>query len=71
MTELKLPRLPDRTPVKLVITIGADLNQALKDYAARYEAAYGVAEQVVDLVPYIVEAFLQADKGFTRTTRKL
>lgn len=70
MTDLKLPKLPDRTPVKLTITIGADLNQALKEYASRYEAAYGVAEQVADLVPYIVEAFLQADKGFKSTIRK-
>jgi hypothetical protein len=71
VTDLKLPKLPDRTPVKLTLTIGADLNQALKEYAARYEAAYGVAEQVADLVPYIVEAFLQADKGFKSTVRKL
>lgn len=70
MGELKLPKLPDRTPVKLTITLSADLNQALKDYAARYEAAYGVTEQVGDLVPYIVEAFLAADKGMARAVRK-
>jgi len=70
MGDLKLPKLPDRTPVKLTITLSADLHQALKEYAARYELAYGVAEQVGDLVPYIVEAFLAADKGFARTVRK-
>lgn len=70
MAELKLPRLPDRTPVKLTITVGAELNQALKEYADLYQAAYGVSEQVTDLVPYMLEAFLQSDKGFTRNSRR-
>lgn len=70
MAELKLAKLPDRTPVKLTITLGADLNQALKDYADIYQATYGVAEQVVDLIPFMLEAFLASDKGFVRTGRK-
>lgn len=70
MSEIKLPKLPDRTPVKLIITLGADLNQALKDYADLYEKAYGSAESVSDLVPYILEAFLAADKSFIRATRR-
>lgn len=31
--ELKLAKLPDRTPVKLAITITPDLHEALHDYA--------------------------------------
>jgi len=30
---LKLPRLPDRTPVRLTVTLDAPLNAALKEYA--------------------------------------
>ncbi|WAC48216.1 DUF2274 domain-containing protein [Asticcacaulis sp. SL142] len=70
MAELKLAKLPDRTPVKLTITLGADLNQALKDYADIYQATYGITEQVVDLIPFMLDAFLQSDKGFVRTIRK-
>ncbi|BEV12092.1 DUF2274 domain-containing protein [Asticcacaulis sp. DW145] len=70
MAELKLPKLPDRTPVKLTITLGAELNQALKEYAELYEATYGSSEQVVDLIPYILDAFLQSDRGFSRAIRK-
>lgn len=70
MAELKLPKLPDRTPVKLTITLGAELHQALKDYADLYQATYGVSEQVVDLIPFMLEAFVQGDKGFTRAGRK-
>ncbi len=70
MPEIKLPKLPDRTPIKLTITVGAELHQALKDYADLYQAAYGIAEQVADLVPFMLEAFLQSDRGFARTGRK-
>ena len=66
MAELKLAKLPDRTPVKLTITLGADLNQALKDYADLYQVTYGTAEQVVDLIPFMLDAFLQSDRGFIR-----
>ncbi|WP_298325389.1 DUF2274 domain-containing protein [Asticcacaulis sp.] len=67
MADLKLAKLPDRTPVKLTITIGAELNQALKAYADIYEATYGSAEQVVDLIPFMLEAFIASDKSFTRS----
>ncbi len=70
MAELKLARLPDRTPVKLTITVGAELHLALKEYADLYQATYGAAEQVIDLIPFMLEAFLQSDKGFTRSGRK-
>lgn len=70
MPELKLARLPDRTPVKLTITLGAELHQTLKDYADLYQATYGVWEQVVDLIPFMLETFLQSDKGFNRNGRK-
>ena len=70
MAEIKLQRLPDRTPVKLTVTLSADLNQALKEYADLYERTYGVAEPVVDLVPYMLEAFLGADKTFARMVRR-
>jgi hypothetical protein len=46
MANLKLGKLPDRTPVKINITVGADLNQALRDYATLYRATSGEAESV-------------------------
>ena len=70
MAELKLAKLPDRTPVKLTMTIGAELNQTLKEYADAYQATYGTAEQVIDLIPFMLEAFVQSDKSFVKTGRK-
>lgn len=70
MTELKLPKLPDRTPIKLTIQILPDLAQALAEYAAAHEHAYGKAESVNELVPYMLQGFLESDRGFHRNQRK-
>lgn len=69
MAHLKLPRLPDRTPVKLAISVAPDLHQALNDYAAAYEAAYGQREAVADLIPAMLASFLESDRGFAKRRR--
>ena len=66
MPELRLRKLPDRTPVKLAINLSPDLHQVLQDYADAYEAAYGRREVVADLVPFMLEGFLESDRGFAR-----
>ena len=66
MADLKLTKLPDRTPVKLTISLPPDLGKALEDYAAIYEAAYGQRESVADLVPHMLGSFLESDRTFTR-----
>ena len=58
MTELRLPKLPDRTPVKLSITVSPELHRSLGDYAAAYEQAYGQAEPVTELIPAMLASFL-------------
>ena len=62
MSELKLPKLPDRTPIKLSLTINADLNRALHAYAERYAQAYGTKEPLSELIPFMLEAFIDGDK---------
>lgn len=64
--DLKLAKLPDRTPVKLSITITPDLQAALQSYAVIYAEIYGVEEPVVDLVPAMLAAFLESDRGFVK-----
>lgn len=70
MTELKLPKLPDRTPVKLTISILPDLNQALAEYAQKYHEIYGADESVSELIPYMLRSFLESDRGFVRARQK-
>jgi hypothetical protein len=66
MPELKLAKLPDRTPVKLTLVITPDLHQALADYAQVYRDTYGQEEAVADLVPSMLQAFLDSDRGFAK-----
>jgi hypothetical protein len=66
MPDLKLAKLPDRTPIKLAITITPDLHEALQAYAALYASAYGREEPVVELVPAMLTAFLDGDRAFAR-----
>ena len=67
MPDLKLAQLPDRTPIKLAITITPDLHRALQEYAALYASAYGREEPVAELVPAMLAAFLEGDRAFARS----
>lgn len=71
MSGLKLGKLPDRTPVKVTIMVSPDLNQALRDYAAIYRATYGEAESVADLIPFMLGAFLESDRGFAKARKQV
>ncbi|MES2045091.1 MAG: DUF2274 domain-containing protein [Pseudomonadota bacterium] len=66
MADLKLARLPDRTPIKLTISVLPDLHQRLSDYAALYADTYGTPEPVTELVPAMLAAFLDSDRDFVR-----
>jgi len=70
MAELKLARLPDRTPIKLSIVVTPDLAAALSDYAIAYKEAYGKEEPVAELIPAMIASFLESDRGFARRRAK-
>lgn len=67
---LKLAKLPDRTPVKIAITVTPDLAHALGDYAAIYNRAYADKAEVADLIPAMLEAFLVSDRAFAKARRE-
>lgn len=66
MADLKLARLPERTPVKLTIMISPDLAEQLTAYAEVYEATYSKRETIADLVPFMLDAFLESDRAFNK-----
>jgi hypothetical protein len=68
---LKLGQLPDRQHVKLTITLSAELRKALDDYAALYARSYGAEEPVAELVPFMIESFLEGDAGFKKARKEL
>ena len=63
---LKLGRIPDRTPVKLSIMVTPELNEALSAYGEAYAEAYGESLPVADLIPAMLAAFVDGDRGFAR-----
>lgn len=70
MTNLKLGKLPDRKPAKITITVSAELNHALRDYAAIYRQTYGETESVAELIPFMLETFLDGDRAFAKARRE-
>ena len=68
---IKLGQLPDRSPVKITFTASPELKSALGDYAEIYRRTYGQKEGVAELIPFMLEAFLNADHGFKRERNQL
>lgn len=66
---LKLAKLPDRTPVRIIINVSPDLNRDLAAYAGAYRQAYGREESVAELIPFMLEAFLAGDRDFAKARK--
>ena len=66
MPNIKLQRLPDRTPVELTISVSPALADDLNAYAKVYHAAYGYEEAIIDLIPAMLTAFLGSDRTFQK-----
>jgi len=67
---LKLGPIPDRTPVKLSLSLAPDVYAALADYAAIHGREYGSDVKPSDVAGLMVEKFLESDAHFKRA-RKL
>ncbi|WP_027040376.1 DUF2274 domain-containing protein [Mesorhizobium ciceri] len=70
MANLKLGKLPNRTPSKITITVSADLYQELQDYAALYRQTYGESETVAELIPFMLAGFLEGDRAFAKARKE-
>lgn len=66
---LRLAKLPDRTPVKVTMTVSPELHRMLQEYAAFYAKTYGSEETVGELCPYMLQTFMEADKGFQKARK--
>jgi len=68
---LRLDRLPDRTPVRMSLSVDPELASALSDYAEIYRQTYGAEEKPEALIPAMIESFLASDAGVKRARRAL
>jgi hypothetical protein len=70
MVDLKLPKLPDRTPVKFTFAATPDLAADLALYLDLYRSAYDdKAATVADLIPSMLAGFLDSDRAFRSARR--
>lgn len=69
--KLRLGPLPKSEPVKLTVTLSAELKATLDRYAALHAQTYGERVDAAALVPHMLEAFMARDRGFRKIGDKL
>lgn len=67
--KLKIGPLPDRTPVKMAISIEPALHAELALYAELYEETYGQKAELSALLPSMLKAFLASDAAFKKALK--
>ncbi len=67
MTEkLRLGPLPRSEVVRLTVVLPASVKADLDRYAELFGATYGEAIEAVTLVPHMLAAFMERDRGFRK-----
>ena len=68
MTKLKLGPIPDDKPVRLTITISAELATLLRAYAEAVGSGNGATPVTMErIVPRMLDRFIRTDRVFMRT----
>lgn len=61
---LRLGPLPKTEVVKLTISVKVETKSALDRYASLHSQLHGESVDALVLIPYMLEAFLEKDRGF-------
>ena len=64
--KLRLGPLPNTEHVKVTFSCPAALKAELERYAAVHAQTYGEAVDAATLIPHMLQAFMDADRGFRR-----
>jgi hypothetical protein len=68
--KLRLGPLPRSEPVKLTVTVPAELKALLDRYADFHSEVNGERVDAVTLVPHMLAAFIVRDRGFRTMSAK-
>lgn len=66
MTKLRLGPLPKTEVVRLTIALTAQVKADFDRYVEVYAAAYGEPVEAAALVPHMLAAFMDRDRGFKK-----
>lgn len=69
MAKLKLGPLPDDKPVRMTISLSAEVHRSLVDYAEIHARETGKAVEPAKLVAAMLERFMGTDRGFAKARR--
>ncbi len=69
-SKLRLGPLPKTETVKLTIVLTAALKFDLERYAALHAQVHGEPIDAATLIPHMLEAFIERDRGFKALRRK-
>ncbi|MDO8719967.1 MAG: DUF2274 domain-containing protein [Polaromonas sp.] len=61
---LRLGPLPRRDQVKITLSLPLDLKEALDQYAALHSQLHGQHIEADSLIPHMLRAFIERDRGF-------
>ena len=67
---LRLGPLPKTEVVRLTVAVSAKVRADLDRYAELYSATYGEPADAATLVPYMLAAFMDRDRGFRRARQE-
>ncbi len=71
MTSLKMKKIPDRTPVKITLSLSPGVHSDLLKYAEIYQHHHGRSEMPQVLAAQMIEIFMQSDSGFRKAKQSL
>lgn len=69
MSRLKLGPIADDKPVRLKITLSAELHRLLASYAKIYGQQTGQGVEPAKLIPAMLERFMNSDRTFARARK--
>ena len=67
-SKLRLGPLPKTETVKLTVTVSLELKVILDRYAELHGQVWGTAVDVPTLIPHMLDAFMERDRGFRKAT---
>ena len=70
MPKLKLGAIPDDKPVRLTVTLTAELHALLVEYAEAHAKEFDRKVAPEKLVPHMLERFIRTDRAFAKARRR-
>lgn len=70
VSTLRLGPLPRTEFVKLTIAVPVDVKDSLDRYAALHSQLHGEKVDATALIPHMLAAFIERDRGFKSSTSK-